>query len=167
MLDCYSERSSSVSRRQPVIGPHCDAVAASFGAAPRAAARCQAIGVTPLPIGRPVSVAAHSTRGVNPYPTAGCVWVARPAATCRDLHARSPEAQGPRSGAKWHSRGRGFDSHRLHFTLFTIRSLIRTLSALSTQPRLPSARATSPVRAAIKRLPAQGLRSLARSSEEG
>src|SRR5262245_53107750 len=57
-------------------------------------------------------------RGPPPY--AGCVWVARPAAFCRDPHTRSPETQGPRAfKAKSHSRGRGFDSPRLHSRIRT------------------------------------------------
>ena len=44
-------------------------------------------------------------------PLAGCVWVARPAASCRNLHSCGQETQGPRAFlAKSHSRGRGFDS---------------------------------------------------------
>src|SRR5262249_60929947 len=65
---------------------------------------------------------------------AGCVWVAYRAALCRGLPGGSRKGSIlPSSWTKWHSRGRGFDSHQLHLSHFTIRSAARTLSVLGGQ----------------------------------
>jgi hypothetical protein len=79
------------------------------------------------------TAARASSKVRDPTSHAGCVWVARPAASCRDLHIDGPEPQGPRAfQAKSHSRGRGFDSPRLH-------SRFCWVSALTAQPRPPRA----------------------------